>query len=945
MDKSKINFNQKIKENIFIVFLIFLIFSSWMYIYNNLLENKVEWIKYLFISWTIFLWYLFFKFILPKIKTFFQKIHNSKRDDIKISIIFPLISIILFLCYFNFNNLILFLHISIAVIILGIAIYFFDIENCLEKFYNKKENDKKWILISDKALEKEKDEEWNLLDKLWINQKAKDFAQTVWNDWNKEGFIFWLIAPWWHWKTSFLNLFERELEDREEIIKKEKYQYIKINRVCYTYKHKYFKEFKYKNKYEIFNFNPWYFESEKELLDKFLNWISSQLSSKYFLPRLDWDLKNLLNFLGEHSNGILNTKFNFWNKENLENIKENINISLKDLDKKLIIVIDDLDRVSSEKLKSIFKILDLCKGFYNTSYIICYDPNNFNNIDSELKETRIENKWEDNFSSISTENIDNKNLVKYIAKIINIQYPIYPDYDLLKKYFIELFTENKNLEFSPESKEWIKDWINQLFNREEFSIWWEYISDVRSMKRILNNFLAVQRSETKKYLKNIFYNLEFIDFLKISILSLHFNNLYFDIYEDIKIEEELRNSKFQNIDFSKIFNKPNLNINYNEYLDELSFYKKILIIDLFWNKNGFRNIENIKEILDITNWDIKHIWENAKFKYFIDSKIEEYKNGKDIALIIKEIDIDYKYEWVKKFIDEFKNESYSFSDKTEKTFELIDYILDNLYRYNNESFLYNIVILLENSVNPYNSYENCKKIWEYFYWKGKIINKLFNEKWWIFGLYWLLLIRLSLDRSRENSLHNFERWMVEWYDEKRQSERNKYFYLAKISKSIYKKFKKEYIDKKINIFEKINDNLFFIVSELSSEIWYFDESDNLNEWKNQKWWIKKELNNYFFDICFKWEEWIIYFINYLISNTTFKLDRITNEKNKYFQYDKFIKVLDKDKLNNFIKNNLLEIESVISNKENEKIKIYWNWVTEITYKELLKLFKEKLELE
>jgi predicted KAP-like P-loop ATPase len=64
---------------------------------------------------------------------------------------------------------------------------------------------------------------------------------------------------------------------------------------------------------------------------------------------------------------------------------------LKTLDKKLIIIIDDLDRFTSEKLKVIFKILDLCKDFNNTSYILCYDPNNFNNIDSELKEVRTEN--------------------------------------------------------------------------------------------------------------------------------------------------------------------------------------------------------------------------------------------------------------------------------------------------------------------------------------------------------------------------------------------------------------------------------------------------------------------------------------------------------------------------------------------------------------------------
>ena len=140
-----------------------------------------------------------------------------------------------------------------------------------------------------------------------MNSRAKDFSKTVWNNWSDDSFIFWLIAPWGHWKTSFLNLFEKELENWKIEISLE--NWIK-------------EEIEYKNKYEIFKFNPWYFESEKSLLEKFLTWISSQLSSKYFLPKLDWELKSLVKFLWDKWNGILGTDFNFSNTESLEKIKK-----------------------------------------------------------------------------------------------------------------------------------------------------------------------------------------------------------------------------------------------------------------------------------------------------------------------------------------------------------------------------------------------------------------------------------------------------------------------------------------------------------------------------------------------------------------------------------------------------------------------------------------------
>ena len=73
-----------------------------------------------------------------------------------------------------------------------------------KKNENKKENQNKIPrLLSDKSINnKEK-------DIFWTYEKSNNFAKVVYNYWEKEGFVFWLIANWWEWKTTFLNFFRQ----------------------------------------------------------------------------------------------------------------------------------------------------------------------------------------------------------------------------------------------------------------------------------------------------------------------------------------------------------------------------------------------------------------------------------------------------------------------------------------------------------------------------------------------------------------------------------------------------------------------------------------------------------------------------------------------------------------------------------------------------------------
>ena len=54
-------------------------------------------------------------------------------------------------------------------------------------------------------------------------------------------------------------------------------------------------------------------------------------------------------------------------------MKSNINQELEDLDKKILIVIDDIDRLCDDEIREIFQLVKSIADFKNTIYILSYD--------------------------------------------------------------------------------------------------------------------------------------------------------------------------------------------------------------------------------------------------------------------------------------------------------------------------------------------------------------------------------------------------------------------------------------------------------------------------------------------------------------------------------------------------------------------------------------------
>jgi len=189
----------------------------------------------------------------------------------------------------------------------------------------------------DEPITSEKDD---LLDR-------KPFVGDLYNQITKypssDSFVFGLYGSWGEGKTSVLNLLKNKLYLNEGII--------------------------------VFEYGPWYFSSQDALIKGFYEGLYASLNRIFFLPNikrtfiryqkiLSWGLK----VSGIDFNiGLIN--------ESLEEMKEKIQYWISLTGKKIVILVDDLDRLHDKsEILQILKIVKLSGRFKKTIFVLSFDP-------------------------------------------------------------------------------------------------------------------------------------------------------------------------------------------------------------------------------------------------------------------------------------------------------------------------------------------------------------------------------------------------------------------------------------------------------------------------------------------------------------------------------------------------------------------------------------------
>src|SRR2546428_1227329 len=197
--------------------------------------------------------------------------------------------------------------------------------------------DEKRGFLTDEPIETEEED---LLGRLPF---VEDLFQQINHYTLRDSFVFALYGEWGEGKTSALNLLRKKLETNETLV--------------------------------TFNFDPWFYSSSDALLAAFYKEFQHSLNKKYYLPNLSGLLNKYHNVL---SSGIKLTGIHFdipSIPESLEEIKARIEDTLWKAGVRVVIIIDDIDRLrTGEEIHQIFKIVKLSGKFKNTVYVLSFDP-------------------------------------------------------------------------------------------------------------------------------------------------------------------------------------------------------------------------------------------------------------------------------------------------------------------------------------------------------------------------------------------------------------------------------------------------------------------------------------------------------------------------------------------------------------------------------------------
>lgn len=179
-------------------------------------------------------------------------------------------------------------------------------------------------------------------DTLGRTSVAESFARQVLALDTTEGVVVGVIGAWGSGKTSFVNLTRKKFAQADV---------------------------------HILDFNPWMFSGTQQLVEHFFDELAAQLKIRPGLAEIGKALddysdvftgvarvatKSVGKFLHRRKTGIGQ------NRIRVENI-------LKNMDKPIVVVLDDIDRLLISEIRDVFKLVRLTANFPNIVYVVAFD--------------------------------------------------------------------------------------------------------------------------------------------------------------------------------------------------------------------------------------------------------------------------------------------------------------------------------------------------------------------------------------------------------------------------------------------------------------------------------------------------------------------------------------------------------------------------------------------
>ena len=345
---------------------------------------------------------------------------------------------------------------------------------------------------------------------------ANELSREIKSYKNEDSLTIGIVGKWGSGKTSFINMVLENLMENEDYI--------------------------------VIKFNPWNISSRKQLISDFffklsnnikkenisseiMNTIGKSLGtlSKFFKPLGLIPPLSVLTTIGDvaEKGKKFIDEYLEAEKEDLESLKYNINNKLTNLNKKIIIVIDDIDRLCDEEIREMFRLVKSIADFKNTIYILSYDRE----IVTKALDKTQQDKGEE-----------------YLEKIVQV--PLVLPY-ISKSDLDKIFINRLNISINIPDEEYDNSYFSEIY----YNGLAENFESLRDIERYMNVFsLGINLAREE---------LNINDYIAITLIKVFEP----DLYEYIKNNKEY----FSGTKFDEFLNKDK-----KEILTELEgIYEKL----------------------------------------------------------------------------------------------------------------------------------------------------------------------------------------------------------------------------------------------------------------------------------------------------------------------------------------------------------------------------------
>ena len=472
--------------------------------------------------------------------------------------------------------------------------------------------------------EKLNDNPWEVGDKDLLNryEGANELAIKIITQKTQKSFAYGIVGGWGDGKTSFLNMIENEL---------------------------------LKNNYTIVvKFNPWKSSSSKNIQNDFLVKLRECLIP--FSSEVPPKVNQYIHALFGANKNIFLKAISIITKEQSEITKQFtiLNNAISKINKKIVIIIDDLDRLDKKEVFEVLKLIRNIGNFNNTVFIAAYDRNYINDAIKKFSEYKHE---------------------AFIEKIFQ-QEIVLPDYPFdiltnefslkLKEHFIKeqkiipeiesiLDIDDKEIIFPPGIVPY-KNPINKIF------------TNLRDVKRFVNSFTdCYSPIKDEVNFSNMFY-LEiiktkyykiFIELKQKTFLKTNDNNSYFYKLDETAFDKFCEKKKIEEKEIPQNILKRLFPEDVNDKIRNVIGYKRSFpiyfsnqLFNRLTRKEFYEVISGKKPDLNkaLDRWIAQNYYSDVR-EYLASTSYDFLENSNEFEnfielhflLIDKDFDIDVKF--------------------------------------------------------------------------------------------------------------------------------------------------------------------------------------------------------------------------------------------------------------------------------------------------------------